>query len=121
MRTTASQTDTTGGVNLLLGFSVPSNKLLVIETISIQATVPVGQTVTADMDPSGTGFFFFPLQEHVTSSADFRGIFPVQIYARGSFQLNVRRDLQAGVFRIFGAIAGYLVDCEAGLADCPLP
>src|SRR5215470_1973668 len=43
----ASQTDTTGGANLLLGFSVPSNKLLVIETISIQADVPVGQTVTA--------------------------------------------------------------------------
>jgi hypothetical protein len=113
-------------------FTVPVDKLLVIETASVQVQLQTNQRAAANLNfnaPSSGPAAAIPLQFQgnftagVAVSGDlYSGVLSSHVYANPGTQVSfgVLRNSSTGLFVISTTIAGYLVDCGAG-AGCPLP
>jgi hypothetical protein len=109
-------------------FTVPSGKLLVIESVSVEAATPIGLQARASIRvvQDGAGIpYFFPLQLQGTFPAhdEFHGMEPVRLYADPGSTVTVAVEFSSssiGNASGYGAISGYLVDCGSG-SGCPMP
>jgi len=109
------------GRNTEVTFDVPTNKRLIIETISILAKVTENQSVNVSMSTpattSGNSFVFFPIQKqgNFLSQDFFVAYYPTKLRVDGKalsddivFTLN--RNSAAGAPEFTVSLFGYLVD-----------
>ncbi|MGH9777052.1 MAG: hypothetical protein ACRD5I_01450 [Candidatus Acidiferrales bacterium] len=109
-------------------FSVPGNKLLVIETLSVITNSPAGSTPRATLEfqpPSGPAeeHFLPPLQLWHSSGVDNHVLLSsVRLYAEPGSAVFFRlfRDPQPQVTLGGMKVTGYLVECGPG-SGCPIP
>ncbi len=123
--------EATDVANCSTTFTVPSGKLLVIETVTAGVSVPPGDKATAHIatDQDGIGLFHdLPLQlvatDFLGSGFDmFQGIQLIRLYADPgttvTFEAFRAGSAAGGTIGHF-TISGYLVDCGAG-SGCPIP
>ena len=111
-----------------LFFAVPASKRLVIETVTVTAVVPAGQSplVTFSALVNGTGEAFrLAVTRQGTFSGDdvFVGTHSTRFYAdsgNSAVQGGVLRNATAGTGQLQIRVSGYLVNCGAG-SGCPIP
>jgi len=112
-----------------LDYTVPGDKLLVIEMISLSVTVPPGQWPIFDMftfDNPFRGIIEIPLQgppAAFTGNARFSALHLLRFYVDPGKTVileAVRRESVEDVASTQATISGYLVDCSSG-EPCPLP
>ena len=109
--------------------TVPLNKLLVIETVTVIAIVPSGQKALAVIfsrsggDPFNRGFSLAVTPQGTFGTDDiFVGTHSLRAYADPGSLVGFRltRSDTSGQGSLQARIAGHLVDCGAG-PGCPLP
>jgi hypothetical protein len=105
----------------------PANQEFVIETVSVQATLPTGQRASVELGywiGGDKDLLYLPLELQGTFSGDdhFANTISARAYAEpgANVSLNATRNSNSGTAHFYMAVSGYLVDCGAG-AGCPLP
>jgi hypothetical protein len=98
-------------------FRVPTDRMLVIETVTAQISLPVaGQSVTlyrlATQTANRIFFYNVPVVEQGADTGVFVAGQQVRLYAApgSEVQLLMRRDSNQGVFNFLPGLSGYLID-----------
>jgi hypothetical protein len=98
-----------GEANLL---TPPPGKRVVIETVSVFAELPTGQTPLASIRAGGVAYSLLLTRQGPGSGAkDFYvGTFPIRLYSQGAVLVSLGRDPDAGDALAIFASAGYFED-----------
>lgn len=106
--------------------AVPSDKVLVVETITARTFVPIGQRAVVLVSNESTGvahYLSLQLQgAFVSGQADaLRGVHPIRVYVASGgilrFIISRSDNTGSGIFQ--ASVSGHLVDCGAG-PGCPI-
>lgn len=112
----------TGSV-ALIQFTVPAGKRLVIESVTVKAAVPAGQTVytalvstldSAAMVANDQYLALTPQGTDLGGDNQFAGTHPIHTYSdSGLLQVSLARNNSTGTWNAYASISGYLVDMPA--------
>jgi hypothetical protein len=114
-------------ISCFINFTVPSGRLLVIETVSFEVFTPPGQRAVEDIfiaQDGVDGIFFYavPLAGTFFGNDIQTGTSAVKLYADPGTTVKVRttRNIGTGKASASASISGILVDCGTG-SGCPAP
>ena len=114
-------------ISCFINFTVPSGRLLVIETVSFEVFTPPGQRAVEDIfiaQDGVDGIFFYavPLAGTFFGNDIQSGTSSTKLYADPGTTVKVRttRNIGTGRASAFASISGHLVDCGTG-PGCQAP
>lgn len=101
-----------------VSFTVPADKILVIETISVQVELPLStQSPTLfRLNFNGGNFHVIPLfKQGGDASKTFVGAQQIKVYVNPGSTVNmlVRRDSDISTFNYYPNVSGYLIDADS--------
>jgi hypothetical protein len=128
----SSNFNTCGGDTCSVVFTVPAQKLLVIETVTANLQLPPGQRATVGVHASAGGGLnaalpmefqgTFTSGQIVVPGDDYSAAASLRFYANPgtTVRIGAFRNSTTGTFVLGAAIVGYIVDCPTASA-CRLP